>query len=274
MTPGELEAYLRRIGFAGAPTADFPTLARLQALHPAVIPFESLDPLLGRPVRIDPASVHDKLVLGGRGGYCFEHNGLFQRALTAVGFEVTPLAARVRWKLPEDAPPTPVSHMLLKVDLGEGPFICDVGFGGQSPTGPLRFEPHLAQQTPHGGYRIVPIGDGAFDLQMQLADRWATLYRFTLERRHAPDYEVANWFTSTHPQSRFTNNLIASRAPEGRRLTLFNTQVTTRHVDGRVEEAEIRDADGLRETLAADFGLRLSADEAEAVWRRLSRDGG
>ena len=39
----------------------------------------------------------------------------------------------------------------------------------------------------------------------------ATLHRFTLEPQGPEDYETYNWRTATHPQSRFTNNLVASR---------------------------------------------------------------
>jgi N-hydroxyarylamine O-acetyltransferase len=268
MTPDELAAYLGRIGHDGPARPDLQTLTALHGAHPSAIPFESLDPLLGRGVRIDPASVHAKLVLGKRGGYCFEQNGLFQRALTAIGFRTTALGARVRWNLPEDAPPTPVSHMLLKVDLPEGPFVCDVGFGGQSPTAPLRLEAGTAQETPHGTYRFLET-DGGHDLQMRLPDRWATLYRFTLEPRHAADYEVANWFTATHPQSRFTNNLVASRAPPDRRVNLLNRRRTTYWRDGSQTEDELADAQALRGVLAEDFGLQVDAEDAARLWERL-----
>src|SRR5258706_15142470 len=90
----DLDAYLSRIGHRGVHE---PTLATLQALHLAHathIPFENLDILLGRPIRIDLASLQAKLVFGGRGGYCFEQNTLFAAVLQELGFDVTLLAAR------------------------------------------------------------------------------------------------------------------------------------------------------------------------------------
>ena len=71
------------------------TLRALHALHPAAIPFENFDPLLGRPVLLDLAALQDKLVRRKRGGYCFEHNTLFRAALEGLGFTVTSLASRV-----------------------------------------------------------------------------------------------------------------------------------------------------------------------------------
>jgi N-hydroxyarylamine O-acetyltransferase len=45
--------------------------------------------------------------------------------------------ARVVRGLDIDAP-RPLLHMLLHVDLPEGPFLADVGFGNLAPTAPLR----------------------------------------------------------------------------------------------------------------------------------------
>src|SRR5262245_56084487 len=99
----DLGAYLERIGYAGPRTATIETLRALHARHPDAIPFENLNPLLRWPVLLDAASLDKKLVRGGRGGYCFEHNLLFRHALTALGFRTTCLAARVLWNAPEGA---------------------------------------------------------------------------------------------------------------------------------------------------------------------------
>ena len=262
----DLDLYFERIGYAGARAPTLEVLTALQAAHPAAIPFESLDPLLGRPVKLDTASLEAKLLRGGRGGYCFENNGVFWRVLQALGFEVTPLSARVRWMAPEDAPLGPLSHMILQVQTLQGPVLCDVGFGGQSPTAPLRFESGAEQATSHGTYRLME-QDGVWELQMRLPDRWAAMYRFNLEPRVQADYEVANWFTSTHPASRFVNNVIASLAPEGRRLNLFNTELTTHFADGRIEQRQIGSAEVLRQVLTGDFGLRVDRDEAERLFQ-------
>jgi N-hydroxyarylamine O-acetyltransferase len=263
----DLDAYVARIGYAGPREPTLEVLTALQRLHPGVIPFESLDPFLGRPVRLDPDSLEAKLVRGGRGGYCFEQNGVFWRVLEALGFKVTPLSARVRWMQPEDAPLGPLSHMLLRVETPEGAFLCDVGFGGQSPTAPLRFDPGLEQATPHGTYRLIE-RDGGFELQMRLPDRWGALYRFNLEPRILPDYEVSNWFTSTHPASRFTNGLIVSLAPEGRRMNLLGTGLTTYFTDGRIEERALGSADELHQVLTQDFGMTISAEDAQRLFAK------
>ena len=86
----DLDAYLTRIAVERRPVRpDLSTLRDLALAHPRAIPFENLNPLLRRPVRLDIASIQEKLVHGGRGGWCFEHNLLLGTALTALGYEVT-----------------------------------------------------------------------------------------------------------------------------------------------------------------------------------------
>ena len=151
----DLRAYFARIGYGGPASAERSTVEALHALHPTAIPFENLDPLLGRPVHVDLPSVASKLVGRRRGGYCFEHNSLFAAALEAIGIPVTPLAARVRWMAPPDRPPGPRSHMLLRIELTDGPWLADVGFGGYLLAAPVRFERGLEQQSDTGTVRLV-----------------------------------------------------------------------------------------------------------------------
>ena len=120
----DLAAYLERIGYAAELRPDHATLAGLHLAHATHIPFENLDVLLGRPIRLDLPSLQAKLVAGGRGGYCFEQNLLFAAVLRQLGFAVTPLAARVRYRTTQLLPRT---HMLLLVRADGADWIADVG---------------------------------------------------------------------------------------------------------------------------------------------------
>ena len=95
----DLEAYFSRIGYSGPREPTLDTLRALHWHHPLAIPFETLDPLLGRPVRLELGALERKLVAERRGGYCFEQNLLFAHALEALGFAVTKLVGRVVWEL-------------------------------------------------------------------------------------------------------------------------------------------------------------------------------
>src|SRR5258706_8569987 len=133
----DIDRYFARIGYDGPREPTLRTLERVHALHVEHIPFENLSPFLGEPVRLDPASLQDKLVESGRGGYCFEHNLLFSHVLLGLGFELRRLAARVRWNVAPGVV-TPRSHMLLWLDIGGGPRIAPGRVGRRSLSTPLR----------------------------------------------------------------------------------------------------------------------------------------
>jgi len=257
MSSIDLDAYLRRIGFAGAARADLATLREVHRLHASAIPFENLSAFLGEPIALDAPALEAKLVRGGRGGWCFEHNLLLRHALVAMGFEVGLLAARVRWNVAPHVQ-TPRSHCLLRVRLAEGDFIADAGFGGQSLTAPLAIVPGLEQPTPHEAYRLTPQGEG-FLLETRLDGAWLALYAFDLVEALQADYEVSNWYLAHHPQSQFVSGVIAARAEEGKRHALRHSRYAVHHVDGRTERHEVASARELVQLLAGPFAIRLEA---------------
>ncbi len=265
----DLDAYLARIGYGGARAPTLETLRAIQLRHTEAIAFENLNPLLRWPVRLDAASLQQKLVHDRRGGYCFEQNLLFGEALRAIGFRVTGLGGRVLWYTADDAV-TARTHMLLRVDLDGYVHIADAGFGVQTPTGPLHLEPDAEQATPHEPYRLVRKGDG-FLVQVRIGDDWRSLYRFGLEEQLLPDYEIVNWYLSSHPESRFVNTLMAARPAPGRRYTLRNNEFTVRDLNGGTERRLLGTAAEMRAVLAGPLGLTLpeSAD-VDAVLGRLT----
>lgn len=262
----DLDAYFRRIGYDGPRDATFGVFSRLHALHPAAIPFENLDPLRHRPVEITPEAVDAKLIGGRRGGYCFEHNSLFRRVLTALGFDVTGLAARVRWNMPDD-PVLPRTHMVLRIELDGASWLADVGFGGCVLTAPLRLEPGLEQPTAHDTYRLSAIPGGV--TQEVLRDgEWRPICDVSFDPCAPADYEMANWFTSTHPQSHFRHNLLAALTTDQARYGLFNDRLTVRPVGGAAS-SRMLDAAGVAAALAEVFGLEVEADLQPAIARVL-----
>ena len=265
----DLDAYLDRIGYAGQRNATLDTLEAVHALHPAAIPFENLNPLVGWPVALDVDALQAKMVAGGRGGWCFEHNTLFRHALEALGFSVTSLAARVLWNAAPDKPIGPRSHMLLLVDLGGLPYIADVGFGGNVLTAPLRLETHIAQATPHEPHRLLPLENG-FVLEASVDGDWKPFYRFTLEPQFPSDYEVSNWYLCHHPSSFFREMLLGARATPGARYALRNNALAIHRKTG-TEKRTLPDSAALRSCLETDFGLQLpDSPELAAALERLS----
>lgn len=271
----DLDAYFARIGYEGPRVPTLETLKAIHHAHALTIPFENLDVLAKRPINLDLASLQKKLVQNRRGGYCFEVNALFAAALRELGFDVTTLIGRVRWMSPEEVD-TARSHMLMRVELPEGSYLADVGFGGLTMTGPIRFETGIEQQTPHEPRRLLEHEDG-LELQAKIAGEWTPIYRFTLEPHRRTDYEVASWYTSTHPSSIFVQFLIAGRPQEGKWISLFNRDFKIRGLDGKAETRILDSADEIAEVLETYFGIRLSEeDKALAIepyldqWRAMS----
>ncbi|MGG6238016.1 arylamine N-acetyltransferase family protein [Nodosilinea sp. AN01ver1] len=251
----DLDAYFQRIGYDESHAPTVATLQGIHLRHPQAIAFENLSSFLGQSVELDLSSLVQKLVYGGRGGYCFEQNGLLRSVLTTLGFQVTGLGARVLWNLPPDTL-TPRSHMVLLVDLASEPYIADVGFGGLTLTAPLRLVPDLVQETPHEPFRLVQ-SEGFWILQAQIAQDWKPLYQFELQAQYPCDYEVSNWHVSTYPKSLFVNNLIAARAARERRYGLRNTELATHFLTGTTEKRHLTDAAELEMVLTDIFKLRL-----------------
>ncbi|MDE2515657.1 MAG: arylamine N-acetyltransferase [Rhodospirillales bacterium] len=262
-----LDAYFARIGYGGSTAASLATLRALHALHPAAIPFEALDPLLHRPVSLEPEALERKLIASRRGGYCFEQNAVFAAVLRALGFTLTDLAARVVWNAPPDAPMTPRTHRLMLVALEGAVWLADVGFGGYLADAPLLLEAGREQATPMGRF-LLREQDGAWLLSVHAGGAWRPAYRFTLEAQAPVDYEPANWFTATHPASLFRHNLLMERLTPAWRASLFNRGLTIRHADGRSEARSLDDAADLAGVLAGIFAIDPPAEPA-AIFARL-----
>jgi N-hydroxyarylamine O-acetyltransferase len=251
----DIDSYFRRIGYSGSAAPSLETLAAIHRCHAEALAFENLNPLLGLPVLLDTQSLQQKLLRQGRGGYCYEQNLLACSALKSLGFRVAGLAARVVYGIPEGVT-LPRTHMLLRVEVGNTTYVADVGFGGLTLTGPLRLEPEVEQSTPHEPFRLLQDGDD-WQMQAKVAGSWKALYHFTLQEQTFPDYEVANWYVSTHPRSLFVNNLIAARPDRDRRCALLNNEFVVHFLDGRTERQVLSSVAELRDALEGPFRIAL-----------------
>ncbi|MBK9035129.1 MAG: arylamine N-acetyltransferase [Myxococcales bacterium] len=264
----DLAAYFARLDYRGPRALTVDTLHALSRAHVSTIPFENLDVLLGAGVDLDPAAVEAKLIGAGRGGYCFEQNSLFLRVLQALGFAARPLSARVRVGRAREYTPAR-THVFVRVDLPDGPWLCDVGVGAWSLTSAIRLALDDEQATPHEPRRLI--ADGAWDglvrrgpdarlfHQVRLGDAWTDVCEFTLEEMPEIDRIVGNWYTSAHPQSHFKDRLIVARATPTGRLTLVDRTLTRRAHDGKSVVETIATADELLAALAREFGLTFPA---------------
>jgi N-hydroxyarylamine O-acetyltransferase len=248
-----MEAYLARVGWTGSLDPTLDTITGLLRAHMAAIPFENLDLLLGRGVRVDLDHVHAKLVAGRRGGYCFEHGTLFQAALAGLGVQVAAHAARVLLITPKaEAPRT---HMFLTAHLEGETWVLDPGFGGHGPLVPV---PLVAGREARSGtdvHRLAQL-DGEWVLEGRLGGAMTALWTSTLEPQLPIDFELANHYVSTHPESRFVKHLlIRALTPDGR-VSALNRAVSVLRGD-TIEKRQLADRSELRTLLQAHFGFDL-----------------
>jgi N-hydroxyarylamine O-acetyltransferase len=258
-----LAAYFARIGYDGPQAPSLPVLQALASRHPQAIAFDNTEVAAGRVPDISLPAVQAKLVGARRGGYCYEHNTLLQGALTAMGFRLTTLSARVRYRLPPDFVAAR-AHMVLCVELGGEKYLVDSGFGGLTLTAPLPLLFHVEQPTPHETFRFVP-AEGDFRLQARLGDEWADVYQFDLAPHLPPDYVAQNWYTATRPGALFASTLIATRPVPGGRWALMNRTLTWRPTGGTGERRLVEGAAAVGDTLRDIFGLHLPADEVARI---------
>lgn len=258
LTASELTAYFARIGFSGAPRADLPTLRALHRAHALAIPFEDGEVQFGRPPGLDPHAAFAKLVTARRGGWCYEHNGLFGRVLHSLGFTVTRLSAGVMRQVRGDF--AMGSHLALKVTLDGEDWLADVGFGasliapmplsaGAQDTHPV---PSELSRTDDGYWRLsIRIGEAPFsyDFRDEPADE-ALLAR------------MCAW-QGSDGESPFVQNLVVQRRlPEGH--VMLRGKVLTRTGREGAEVRELADAEDLVAVLSDEFALDLP--EASGLW--------
>lgn len=251
----DIESYLARIGYKGDRAPTLETLQAIHKQHAQTIAFENLNSFLKQPVPLDLNSLQQKLIYDRRGGYCFEQNLLLRSVLIDLGFSVTNLAARVLWNRPEGTIPAR-GHMLLRVDIDAKPYIADVGFGGLTLTAPLSLMPDIEQSTPHEAFRLV-VDDNTYIMQANIGQSWKPLYRFELQAQQLIDYEVSNWYISTHPDSLLTNTLIVAKPDVDCRYALRNNQFTIHHLHSQTERRSLKTVTELRTVLEDIFHLTL-----------------
>lgn len=256
----DVDAYCHRIGYTGPVTATLETLQALVTHHTRTIAFENIDPLLGTPViDLSAGALFDKLVNRGRGGYCYEHNGLMRYVLQSLGFDVQMLTGRVVWMLPDDAPLPARTHNVLSVTAPDTgiEYLVDVGFGGQTLSSPIRMVLDTAQETRHEPYRIVR-HDQELMLEAFIRDDWRPLYTFSPIPAPQIDLEVGSWYVSTHPRSGFVVGLTAARVTDDARWNLRGRNLSVHGRDGTSTKTRLESAAEVIEVLKHRFGIDLT----------------
>jgi N-hydroxyarylamine O-acetyltransferase len=257
----DLDGYLDRVGWHGELHVDYATLAGLLDAHMRQIPFENLDVLLGRGVRLDVDSLQRKLVAGRRGGYCFEHATLFAAVLERTGFALQRHTARVVLVAPRTQ--SPRTHMFLTVSLPEGRFVVDPGFGSLAPRIPVRLDDGPQESAGDTTHWMAREGD-LWILRNRSPGKTVDCWVSEAGADNLVDFEVGNYYTSTHPQSPFVNRLMLRAFTAAGRVSVMNRDVTVTSGDA-TRSFQLADRRALRVLLAVHFGFDLPEVETLRV---------
>lgn len=250
----DLDAYCARINYIGSREVSATTLKGLHYAHVHNVPFENLDIHLGKALSLAPADLFAKIVTRNRGGYCYEVNSFFAMILGAIGFRVQCLLARVLYGLSNFRPR---SHQLLLVTVDNEPWIADVGFGSCCLREPLRLTPGVVNEQGPDSFRLRTEAGANYILEAVLAGRWQDLYSFTLEPFELVDYEPFNYWNSTSPYVRWTQQKVCTiPTKEGRVVAVdmefkIHSRENTQTIRAKTHEEYLR-------LLREYFGLEIA----------------
>jgi N-hydroxyarylamine O-acetyltransferase len=241
-----LTDYLSRIGYKGEVHPNVATLTQLMQRQLRSIVFENTEVQAGRIPSLIPEDIVEKVILNRRGGYCYEINGVFAMALTAIGFEWYFAGAR-SMLYPTRRPKT---HMVLIVRVYGCDYLCDTGFGGYALRAPMVIEEGETVQE-GDGFRLE-ILDGEYVLGAMVQGEWQRLYGFALQSQEWIEFSLANYFNATHPDTIFTQKKLAiMQTPYGRKILVDNELKLIE--EGKLEKLEVEYESALKEY----FGLEL-----------------
>jgi N-hydroxyarylamine O-acetyltransferase len=256
--------YCQRIGLKSLPAGTPEGLAAIQHAQRQAIPFENLDICLCREICVDPDAVFGKLVMARRGGYCFEQNMLLASALTAMDVSNRPVLARV-WLGATETPP--LTHLALVAEVEGDNWLMDAGFGsGYCP--PLRLNDGVHTKTSEGSvYRLTQDDILGWVLDQMIGGAFVRQYSFNSAKAVPADIRLSNHWTSTHPASRFKQNLIVNRITEDGRISLMNSAFT--RTGDNEQSLNVVSPAQLGAILEGEFGFDFSDIEIAALARQI-----
>ena len=262
-------AYLARIGFEGDGSQIKPTLDNLIALHRQhafSIPFENFDVYLRGDVSLDKEAIFDKLVYQGRGGYCYEMNGLFFDALEHFGYQVQYLTSRPMLGYFEKRPKT---HMILKVDIEGESYICDQGFTGMSLIEPIKLEDGVESEQYGFAFKVLEVEEGLYQIQSLQSGNWVSLFEFDLQEQLYIDFSVPNHFNVTSPDSICTRKVIASIYTKTGRVHMLDNKLRFRG-GAENQDIEISSQQHLEEVLMGNYKISLNDEGLAKMYSVIS----
>lgn len=257
----DVEAILRRIGLDAAPAPDTAGLFAVHRAYLEEMPYEALAIQLGEQAPLDVGAVAARVLDGGRGGYCFELNGLLAALLEALGFAVDRRTSVVGPR-GEDGP---INHLALIVSAEGARWVCDAGLG-EGFVEPLPLIP--------GTYRRNPfewtVEDDEQDGWWIAHHAWGSFPGYAIHPGTVglEAFDEAHRRLSHDARSSFVQTLVLQRPFADRIVTL---RARTLSIDGPDQGGRrlLADPGELADALREEFGVdsdRLGPERLARLW--------
>lgn len=252
----DLKQYCQRIGLSEVPAVvDATVLKTMMQAQLRTVTFENLDVQAGKIVSLVPEDIVNKIVgsdgQAKRGGYCYELNGLFAMALTALGVDYQFVFCRPMF-YPMRRPKT---HMALVVTVEQQKFLCDLGFGSYGMRAPIALaDVNITQQQDWDSFRLAMPDAGQYILQAYLDNQWVNQFGFDLYPADWIDFMPANYLNSTHPDTIFVQKLLLIRQTDTGRNVLIGNEL--KRTERGVTSVQTLEQDELAKVITEIFGLQ------------------
>lgn len=242
---------------------DLAFLGEITRRHAARFAFSSVGPMLGEDLPLDIESLYRRIIVSGRGGYCFEQNSLLFEMLQELGYEVCLYLGRVIYN--QDIHPG-LTHRITLVEIGGDRYIADVGFGPLGPQFPVNMSGEVSRES-FRVFRIEERHPGVFHMQTLKDGEYFSLYKFELARYGSADCEVGHFYSHKHPNATFVNHLVVSRIMDNEVRSLRNHEFWIITGSGE-QKHSISSSSQLKKALGTRFGINVSETESQVLFER------
>lgn len=216
------------------------------------IPYENIDIINDIPLNLEPDFLFEKIVIKGRGGYCFEVNALLSFMLKEMGFKVTNYLARFL----RDVDGIPVRHhRVVAVELDDTSYICDIGIGSKAPRYPLELKTGFLQTQFGEKYEFQKDEELGFVLWEYNKDQKRKYISFTLDPQLEVDFILPSFYCEKHPNSKFNKALMVAIKTKNGRKTISDMEYKEFECDELVLTEKLT-KQTLSKRLEKDFGIK------------------
>ena len=265
MTNAQL--FLKRIGMDASTGIEFNKAFLDSVQYHAVtsIAYENLDLIDKKPLSLEPMDVFKKIVIDGRGGYCFELNGLLSWFFKELGFEVKDYFARFL-RGEEQIPMR--RHRIMSVKCENELYICDIGVGQIAPRHPLKLVENEVQTQFGESYKFTKDENLGWILWDLHNDEWRKYISFTEETQYEIDFVPTSYYCEASPYSNLNKTaIIAIKTHDGRKTINDGDYKVFKGDELMYIEENISD-ERFCKLLKSEFNINIAREYCEGrIWK-------